>query len=233
MKCKIQEQKEELHKQFKNYRNQIVNLLRISKKNHYKNFFDTNIKNSKMLWKGIREIIQTKTSHPNNIFLDINNFITSEPGPVSSSFNDFFTSIASKIRSNIPSSHTSFKSYLMNSPQNSFFLAPTNGLEVANIIKSLSPKKASGPYSIPYQVLLTILPDISNILANIFNLSFETGSFINSLKLVKVIPIFKEKGSPLKVNNYRPISLLANIAKVLEKLVHQRLIAFLNNHNLL
>lgn len=42
----------------------------------------------------------------------------------------------------------------------------------------------------------------------------ETGKFIDSLKLVKVIPIFKNKGSPFEVTNYRPISLLSNIDKL-------------------
>ena len=61
----------------------------------------------------------------------------------------------------------------------------------------------------------------------------ETGKFIDSLKLFKVIPIFKNKGSPFEVTNYRPISLLSNIDKIFEKLVYSRLSSFLNINNLI
>ena len=52
------------------------------------------------------------------------------------------------------------------------------------------------------------------------------------LKTSKVIPIFKNKGSPMNVSNYRPISLPSNIEKIYEK-VYSRLIAFLDSHNLI
>ena len=234
IKCKNAEQKLNLHLQFKSYRNSIVNLLRISKNNHYKRYFNFNIQNSRQLWKGIREIIQNnKSAFSNNISLNINDNLVSDPNIVSNSFNEFFTSVASKIRDNINPSTGSFKQHLKNNPLKSFFFRPTDGIEVAEIISSLNPKKASGPHSIPPQILNTILPDISRILADIFNLSFETGSFIDSLKLVKVIPVYKNKGSPLDTNNYRPISLLSNIDKILEKLVYSRLISFLDKENLL
>ena len=47
----------------------------------------------------------------------------------------------------------------------------------------------------------------------------------------KTIPTFKEKGSNLECNNYRPISLLSNINKIIEKLMYTRLYRFLNTHN--
>ena len=61
-----------------------------------------------------------------------------------------------------------------------------------------------------------------------FNLSFELGKFPSLLKLVKVIPIFKNKNS---THNYRPISLLSNIDKILEKIVHKRIISFFEVNN--
>ena len=69
-------------------------------------------------------------------------------------------------------------------------------------------------------------------LTHIFNLSLSTGRFPNSLKLAKVIPVYKKDDSSL-ISNYRPISLLPSISKVLEKLVYKRLFKFLINNNLL
>ena len=70
--------------------------------------------------------------------------------------------------------------------------------------------------------------EICNPLKKIFNLSFSTGKHPRILKISKTIPIFK-KGSRLLVSNYRPISLLSNLNKILEKIVHDRIYKFLED----
>ena len=62
--------------------------------------------------------------------------------------------------------------------------------------------------------------------------TFSTGIFPIILKTAKVIPIHK-KDSRLEVSNYRPISLLSNIDKIFEKLMHSRLIEFLEERQIL
>ena len=59
------------------------------------------------------------------------------------------------------------------------------------------------------------------------------GKYIEDLKLVKVVPIFKIKGSLFEAGNFRPISLLSNIDKIFEKLVHKRMINFLEAKKIL
>ena len=68
--------------------------------------------------------------------------------------------------------------------------------------------------------------DICKPLSIIFNLSFSTGQYPDLLKIAKTIPIHK-KDSRLLVSNYRPISLLSNINKILEKLMFNRVYEFL------
>lgn len=60
------------------------------------------------------------------------------------------------------------------------------------------------------------------LMADIFNLPFSSGVFPSLLKITKVVPIYK-KDSKSNIRNNRPISLLSNIDKILEKLMHQRL----------
>ena len=95
------------------------------------------------------------------------------------------------------------------------------------IIDSIDHSKATCPYSIPKQILNSIPIEISTILVETFNLSFQTGKFISALKQEKVVPVFKNKGSHYESGKYRPISLLSNVDKIMEKLIHKRIVNFL------
>ena len=59
-----------------------------------------------------------------------------------------------------------------------------------------------------------------------------SGVFPSVLKTGKVVPVFK-KDSKLDYNNYRPISLLSNVEKILEKFMYKRLYSFLNSNNII
>ena len=114
----------------------------------------------------------------------------------------------------------------------SFFLSPTDSVEISTFISNMNNHKASGPNSIPTFVLKQLNNEISIVLSKLFNLSFATGVFPDILKVSSVSPLFK-KGSKIHCGNYRPISLLSNISKILEKLMYTRLYRFLNMYNIL
>ena len=67
---------------------------------------------------------------------------------------------------------------------------------------------------------------ISKPLGDLINLSFNSGKFPNCIKTAKVTPIFK-KGDQDNCNNYRPISLLSNLSKLMEKRFPKRLYTIL------
>ena len=85
--------------------------------------------------------------------------------------------------------------------------------------------KSTGPYSIPVKILRLLGVRLVKPLTELFNISLRTGKHPDIFKISKVIPIHK-KGSLLSLGNYRPISLLSNLNKILEKLVHSRLFDF-------
>ena len=97
---------------------------------------------------------------------------------------------------------------------------------------SLNSNKASGSNIIPYRILLLLKNKISKQLADLFNLSFMTGVCPSVLKTAKVVPVFK-KDSKLDYSNHRPISLLSNVEKILEKLMYKTLYTFLNSNNII
>ena len=126
----------------------------------------------------------------------------------------------------------SFRDYLTNPLGNSITLYDCDDKEVIQILLSIHPRKAVGPNSIPTEILRLLANDIAKPLSAIFNLSFRTGQFPALLRIAKAIPIFK-KDSKLLVSNYRPISLLSNINKVLEKLMFDRVYKFLEKFSCL
>ena len=77
--------------------------------------------------------------------------------------------------------------------------------------------KSSGPNRIPYKILNLFKKDISKQLADFINLCLSSTVFPSLLKIAKVAPVHK-KDSELDCRNYRSISLLSNIEKILEKL---------------
>ena len=120
------------------------------------------------------------------------------------------------------------KNIMIISPLNieSFFLTLTDSTEVSNIVFTLNQNKSDGPNSSPIKILKLLKKDISDQLAILFNQSFSSGIFPSILKTSKIILIYK-KDSELECSNYRPISLLSNIAKILERLMYSRLYNFL------
>ena len=120
-----------------------------------------------------------------------------------------------------------------NPNEHTVFLAPTSPLEVLNIITLNIRNKATGPQSIPFTILHLIKNIIAQPLSDIHNLSFQTGIYIDQLKISRVTPVFKEKGSNLSTENHRPISLLSNINKIFEKIMYKRIYEFLEKHNII
>ena len=87
-------------------------------------------------------------------------------------------------------------------------------------------------HDVPLHVIKEVASPISEILTFIFNLCIETGKYPKTLKKARVIPVYKS-GNKSCVSNYRPISTLISINKILEKITHTRMIKFIENNNLL
>ena len=226
--------KEEYHTNYKKYRNLLSTRMKKSKQAYYDRYFERNWNNIKNTWKGIKSLNSLKTvasSIPTVLSLDNGDTITN-PYDAANNFNNYFASIAETTKKSIKYSHKQFSDYLPKESDSTIFLQPTDKEEIANIISSLNSSKAIGPNSVPYRILFLLTNEISKQLEDLFNLSFMTSLLPSVLKTAKVVPVFK-KDSKLDYSNYRPISLLSNIKKVLEKLMYERLYAFLSNNNII
>ena len=107
---------------------------------------------------------------------------TTNPCEIANVFNNYFASLAEIGKQNINYSHKHCSEYLKHQCNNFLFIQPTDSDEIANIISSLNINKACGPFSIPNKILVLLKQDISLQLADLFNLSFSSGSFPSILK---------------------------------------------------
>ena len=90
-------------------------------------------------------------------------------------------------------------------------------------IRALNKSKSPGADRTPFKILKDAVHLVSTPLTLIFNASLEKGIFPQIWKLARVAPIYKT-GSKTGANNYRPISVLSAVLRILEKIVHNQLI---------
>lgn len=150
---------------------------------------------------------------------------------IAEGFGEFFSTIGMEVANKIKKPKQNYKAYLTEKLQNSIFLNPTNKYEIVKIIESLKNKNSSGYDKINNKLLKQIKMEISYPLEIIFNKSISEGIFPNKFKLAHVIPIYKNSKKS-EMTNYRPISLLTCMSKILEKIIFDRLYSFIEKNNL-
>ena len=105
---------------------------------------------------------------------------------------------------------------------------------VKKVIKNLDSSlitnsKASGPDCIPVVVLKNCEPELSYILAKLFNMCLKESCFFDCWKVSLVVSVFKNVGERSTAKNYRPVSLLSVVSRVFEKLVNNTIVDHLEN----
>ena len=104
---------------------------------------------------------------------------------------------------------------------------------VSKIIKNLDLNKSTGPDEVHNKMIFKGVEILSGPLANLFNRSINEGIFPKIWKTAHVTPIYKQKGDKNACTNYRPISLLSCIGKLLERCIHGHIFEFLKTNSLL
>ena len=90
---------------------------------------------------------------------------------------------------------------------------------VKKVITNLESSKPSGPDCLPVVVLKKCGPELSYILAELFNMCLKEPCFPDCWKVSSVVPEFKNVRERSSVKKYRPVSLLSMVSKVLDRIV--------------
>ena len=164
--------------------------------------------------------------------LKINDKIIHDVHDICDKFNDFFVNIGPNLAANIkPSSNIKYTSFLKRIITSAFHFDLVNESEVLKIVSSLKNKESAGYDGLSTKLLKILIPAVIKPLTLIINQSLATGVFPDSLKIAKVVPLYK-KDDKLIMDNYRPVSLLTSISKVFEKIVHNQLSKYFKDNEL-
>jgi hypothetical protein len=232
-KRSIAEPSEANTQRYKQFKTLYFRTLRGAKKLHFTNKLKENAKNPKKIWQTLNEILgKAKQKEPLSQ-ININDVPESDPTKIADHFNSFFTSIGKKISNNVQNVTVQPEDYInygRDIPE--MALGNTTPEHILKIISKFKQKPSCDIHGVSTKMIKFIGPVIAKPLAHIFNLSLMSGTFPEMLKQCRVIPIFKS-GSHLECDNYRPISLLSSISKILEKIVAEKLLFHLTSNELL
>ena len=103
---------------------------------------------------------------------------------------------------------------------------------ILNLLKQLNPAKSAGIDNLTGKFLKEGAPVLASPITDLVNLSISLSLFPDDCKIAKLKPLYK-KEAKTKPKNYRPISLLPLLSKIIERIIHNQTQEFLDKNNIL
>ena len=219
----------------KTYNNILKRSIRTAKTLYFEITFQKFKYDIRNTWKTLNDILsrnKTKDPLPTKLRDNINAIDITNKSDIANTLNNFFTSIGRNLAHNI--NYTGDKNhryYLKTNHEKVFKFKEIEQESITMVINSLTNKSSVGIDGISTILLKCIAPSIIKPLTLIINQIMKTGVFPNKMKFAKVIPIYK-KDDPTQVTNYRPISLLPVLSKVVEKTIAKQLSEYFEENKL-
>ena len=215
---------------YKKYRNTLTKLKRHCKITYYQQKCVEFKSNTRALWKVINNTTKCHCDKTSLIeCLNQDDVLHYNPAKIASIFNNHFSTVGKRYANKVKPSNIGADEYLSKICPNpkSMYWNPVTNLEIKIIIHKLSNKRSSGYDHIDNQLLKLLCDELCPSLCILANMSIIEGIFPDAMKMAKVFPLFKSKDKTV-TTNYRPISLLLTLSKVLEKVIYKRTYDFLN-----
>jgi hypothetical protein len=207
--------------------------VRKSKNRYFEENLNANVKNPKKSWELLKEVTIGTKQNKKIQKISVNGEQISDSLLIAEEFNSFFTNIGKTISDSVRPTSVDPIDLMPDYPDlNNLVLTEIGPNHLCELIKTFETKSSCDLDGISIKLLKHVIFDISVPLAHIFNLSLANGTFPSKLKTSRTVPIFKA-GSPLLCDNYRPISLLSTLSKLLEKIVCKQLVAHLEGNSLI
>ena len=218
--------------EYKRFKNRLNHLLRVAERKFLSDLIMKHKSNLKKTWQIMKGVINKNKYKPNCNKFNHNGKIIDDGKEIANRFNNFFVNVGTNLASKIPIVDKRPSDYMKHiNIENVFEASIVSEDEIFKIITNFK-DSAAGWDGIKPSVIKHVKNSVLQPLAHICNLSFTTGRFPNALKIANVIPIYKSSDE-MEFSNYRPVSILPVFSKILERLMYNRLIQYINDNNLL
>ena len=234
--------KSEDYKMYCSFRNQVQRYTKKVKSDFFSNKIEENRTNSRILWQQLKGLgYKNKKDDNSNIVLTIDGETYRDQKSVADYFNQCFSTVASALVQKLPSSLKLFDYnlsvfkdfYKTKVPENNkFYLKHVTEEFVHKELLQLNAYKSTGLNGIPAKFLKDGAEILKLPITWIINLSISENTVPNGMKVARVKPLIK-KNSNLEVGNYRPVSILSIVSKILERAVYIQLENYLVENNIL
>ena len=203
-----------------------------AKSRHFQHTINNNSNDPKQLWKGVN-LIRGKGSKTTNITsLEVEEETVTGDKNIAEALNSFFVNVGPSLSKELPESQNTYAGYLQYSTHIAFTFDGVSENDTLKLLCSLKESKSTGPDKINARLVKDSAEVICPTLTKSFNSSLQQGIFPEDLKNATISPIYKN-GDKSDCSNYRPISVLSNVAKILEKIVYNQLISYIKENNIL
>lgn len=222
----------ENEQRFRKYRNVLRLSLRHAKKIYYSKQFQKHAGNPRLLWNNLKEVskISTQSSQLPSEF-KLGNKQSSDPNIIAEEFNAYFSQVGPNLAQKLGHSSIDPLDYMRNiQVSETMSFDCVNESVICGIVSTLK-ETAGGLDDINVKVIKLLLPVISPILTHLINLCLSKCVFPSIFKQAVIVPIYKS-GDRSLFSNYRPISLLPVLSKILETVMYIQLNDFCNVNNL-
>ena len=207
-------------------RNQVNIELRNAKKNYYSSKLADQKSNPKKAWKSINNLLGKQNKHSKVNELKLGGNVHEVGMYIAEGFNNYFSNIGPDLTSQIRTTNCNFESYIKKAKSEFAAFQPTNVNNVYRLLSALSSNKATGIDKISCKIIKIAAPAIADSLTYIFNQAITLSSFPDEWKMARVIPLYKN-GHRNIPGNYRPISILPAIRKIMERILYNQLYDYL------
>ena len=218
---------------YTSYKNKLTTILRQAEAQYYSeklNSVKGDIKNTWMILKNVINKNVSKISSHNSFTYRGSKVTNSDQ--IANIFNEYFVNVGPSFAKNIDIVNKDPVDYLSRNYPASMYLRETDENEIVNVIMKQKSNKACGYDDISIDVVKYTADILCTPLSFIFNSSLVKGIFPDSLKIAKVIPIYKGKEKDI-FSNYQPISVLCTFSKLLETVFYDRLVNYINFNNII
>ena len=211
---------EDLWFEYRRLRNFVTSKINEAKSSYLSDITPKLKHDSKSVWKELNRVTGNKKNANK-----VPSFISNEK------LNSFFSSIGQNLLSKLPQpGKLNWKN-----PEciYKFEFKPIEPTCVLNHLKKLSLDSKLDVLHMDTRLLNISATYIVNSLCCILNASLLTGVIPRDLKIARITPVYKGKGSKYDESNYRPISVIASLAMILEREVAKQVMKYLLDNDLI